>query len=122
MSVFLVYWQLSQGQIDDFPAILGQSFKSKLWKGIVTYSINIIAGISISIMATVLTGIILGATTGSKKIINNTTEMDYVENSKYSVSQTFGKLGYFWLFLSAPVQAISVNNPQFFAAAGCCQC
>ena len=67
-------------------------------------------------MATVLTGIILGATTGSKKIINDTTEMDYVENSKYSVSQTFGKLGYFWLFLSAPVQAISVNNPQFFCS------
>ena len=43
-------------------------------------------------MATVLTGIILGATTGSKKIINDTTEMDYVENrydpSKYSVSHS----------------------------------
>jgi len=30
--------------------ILGESFKSKLWKGLVTYSINIIAGISISII------------------------------------------------------------------------
>ena len=59
-------------------------------KGLVTYSINIIAGISISIMATVLTGIIADATTGSKEIINDTTEMDYVENgydpSKYILS------------------------------------
>ena len=43
-------------------------------------------------MATVLTGIIAGATTGSKEIINDTTEMDYVENgyepSKYSLKST----------------------------------
>ena len=41
-------------------------------------------------MATVLTGIIVDATTGSKEIINDTTEMDYVENgydpSKYILS------------------------------------
>jgi hypothetical protein len=43
-------------------------------------------------MATALTGIIAGATTGSKEIINDTTEMDYVENgydpSKYSLKST----------------------------------
>ena len=49
--------------------ILGESFKSKLWKGCVTYSLNIIAGISISILATAITGIIVGTTTGG-------TEMD----------------------------------------------
>ena len=50
-------------------------------KGFVTYSINIIAGVSISIMATILTSIIV-TTTGSKENINNATKMDNVENGK----------------------------------------
>ena len=50
-------------------------------KGLVTYSINIIAGVSISIMATILTSIIV-TTTGSKENINNATKMDNVENGK----------------------------------------
>ena len=51
-------------------------------KGLVTYSINIIAGVSISIMATILTGIIVGTLTDSKENINDATKMDDVENGK----------------------------------------
>ena len=50
-------------------------------KGLVTYSINIIAGVSISIMATILTSIIV-TTSGSKENINDATKMDNVENGK----------------------------------------
>ena len=48
-------------------------------KGLVTYSINIIAGVSISILATAITGIIVSATTGSPKTgsMENTTNIDY---------------------------------------------
>ena len=51
-------------------------------KGLVTYSISIIAGISISLMATILAGIIVDTTTGFKENINDATKMDDVENVK----------------------------------------
>ena len=53
-----------------------------MMKGLVTYSINIMAGVSISIIATILTGIIVGTTTVSKENIDDATKMDHMENGK----------------------------------------
>ena len=88
-----------------------------MWKGCVTYSLNIIAGISISILATAITGIIVSTTTGSPKTgsMENTT-IDYgtkVDDRDNPLTQIFLTNPGFPALASGRTELLTLNIKAF---------